>query len=83
MKSILFETTMPHNHVPRTLDILRTMGFDLIAMTLSKQDEGSYRVDLSYEPNGNLSDQTFVERVRALTAISTLRPTATPIRVCA
>lgn len=83
MKSITFETRLPHNHVPRALDILRTMGFELAALSILRRDDGAYQVDLSYETRGSLSEQTFVDRIAGLSAISVPRAAKVPIRASA
>ena len=83
MKSITFETRLPHNHVPRVLDILRTMSFELASLSILRQDGGAYRVDLSYEPRGSLSEQTFVDRIAGLSAISVPRSSVAPMQACA
>lgn len=83
MKSITFETSMPHNHVLRVLDILRTMGFELLSLNITRRHEDAYQVDLSYEPRGALLDQTFVDRIAGLSALSILRPSVIPLQACA
>lgn len=83
MRSITFETRLPHNHVPRVLDILRTMGFELAALSILRQDDDVYQVDLSYEPKGSLSEQTFVHRIAGLSAITVVRPSLVPMQACA
>ena len=63
MQSISFGTPEPFDHVPRALDILRTMGFGLQALSIERASDGSYRVDLRYEPKGALPAQTFLDRL--------------------
>jgi hypothetical protein len=65
------------------LDILRTMGFELIALSISKGEDGAFRVDLSYEPQGSLADQTFIDRIAGLSAISTPRRVQAVLKACA
>jgi hypothetical protein len=63
MQAISFGTPEPFDHVPRALDILRTMGFGLHGLSIEKADDGVYRVHLRYEPRGELPAQTFLDRL--------------------
>lgn len=63
MHSVSFATEEPFDHIPRVLDMLRTMGFGLEALSVAKAGDGSYRVNLRYEPRGDLPEQTFLDRL--------------------
>ena len=83
MKSIVFETSHPFDHAARALDFLRTMGFALVTMSISRVDDETYSIDLSYEPRGALPDHTFVDRLAGLTALSLKGASVPSMKRCA
>jgi hypothetical protein len=83
MKSIAFKTSRPYDHAARALDFLRTMGFVLGTMSISQLDDETYSIHLSYEPRGSLSEQTFVDRLAGLTALSMQGALAAAVKRCA
>ena len=75
MQSVTFGTEEPFDHVTRALDMLRTMGFGLESLSITKADDGCYHVDIRYEQRGDLSAQTFLDRLtRNGKRLSVLKP---------
>ena len=72
MQSITFGTAEPLDHVTRALDILRTMGFGLQGLSIEKAGDDSFRVELRYEPRGDLPEQTFLDRLARNTNLSSV-----------
>jgi hypothetical protein len=82
MKSITFETSRPFDHAARALDFLRTMGFDLVTMSISRVEGETYAVDLAYEPRGSLSEHTLLHRLAGLTSLSLQTAPAAAMKRC-
>lgn len=74
MEHFLFKTHSPNDHIPRALDILRKMGFDLHALSAERADTGSFVVRLEYRSQGALTSQTFAARLAQIDGLQVCMP---------
>jgi hypothetical protein len=63
MYTIRFSVLQPFDALLRALDNLRKMGFGLLGMNIA-QCGSHYVTELRFEVRGNLTADTFVERLR-------------------
>lgn len=63
MHTMKFSTFDPYDPLLRALDLLRKMGFRLLALNVT-QSAPLYTMELQFEVCGNLPAHTFVERLR-------------------
>lgn len=69
MEFVKLRTPDPLEHLPRTLDILRRMGFHLNSATVESDADMSWSLKIFYEQRGHLSAATFVERIRQIPGV--------------
>ncbi len=69
MELVRYRTSEPLEHLPRALDILRRMGFDLDSTEVVNGGRDEWHVRIRYQVRGHLSADTFVERVRQIPGV--------------
>jgi hypothetical protein len=70
--TIAFESANPFDHVCRALDAIRKMGFAFVAMTVDGKAGNTFRVSIVFEPRGDVTVATLVERIAACVGVSHL-----------
>ena len=70
--TIAFDSANPFDHVCRALDAIRKMGFAFVAMTVDGRAGNTFRVSIVFEPRGDLTVATLVERITACVGVSHL-----------
>ncbi|MDO6966502.1 hypothetical protein [Rhizobium alvei] len=73
---ICFTTGNPYDLVARALDILRTMGFSLLSLSVEGEDCETYRVNIHFRPAGPLSSDTLRLRMARIDGLELLPSTA-------
>jgi hypothetical protein len=73
---ICFATGNPYDHVARALDILRTMGFSLLSLSVEGEDCETYRVTIRFQPVGPLSSDTLRLRMARIDGLEPLSSTS-------
>lgn len=72
MHTLEFNSANPLDHVCRTLDAVRKMGFGFVAMTVDRKAENTFRISIVFRPRGELTANTLVERVSSCVGVSDL-----------
>lgn len=69
MHTIQFTSPNPLDHVCRTLDTIRKMGFDLVSLHTDGQAGGGFRVSISLDAHDLLTVGTLVDRVSSYVGV--------------
>ena len=72
MKNAKFHSAEPLDRLPRLLDTLRKIGFELRAVSLEFTPPASSSINVTYGPKGHLTNSTFVERLRRMPGVDNL-----------
>ena len=67
-----FQTSEPLNHLPRALDTLRRMGFDLCRVSREVTGPATSIINVTYEPKGDLTPSNLIERIRQMQGVENL-----------
>lgn len=78
MHTIAFSSTEPLDRVCRALDLMRKMGFGLTSMSVDPRAARAFHVRIAFEPRGELSASTLVERVASRVGVYDLRHHSAP-----
>ena len=72
MHTIVFDSANPLDHVCRALDAIRKMGFAFVAMQVDRKAGNAFRVSIVFQPCGELTVGTLVERMSSCVGVSDL-----------
>jgi hypothetical protein len=67
--TIAFDSTNPFDHVCRSLDAIRKMGFAFVAMKVDGKAGNAFRVSIIFEARGDLTVDTLVERISSCVGV--------------
>jgi acetolactate synthase regulatory subunit len=70
--TIGFDSVNPFDHVCRALDVIRKMGFALVAMQVNRSTRNTFRVSIVFQPCGELTVSTLMERISSCVGVSGL-----------
>src|SRR5262245_21399024 len=73
MPVIAFSSSDPLDQACRVLDVMRKMGFRLLALlSVDPQVPGAFRVRIAFEPAKTMSANTLVERIASCIGVHDL-----------
>jgi hypothetical protein len=67
-----FRTPDPLDHVCRTLDAMRKMGFDLVNLVVEQATGQTFRVSITFNSHGLLTVGTLIDRVACCVGVHDL-----------
>jgi len=67
-----FRSDEPCTHVPRALDMIRRMGFELRSLSVSDLAPPLFNIRIAFRPVGQLSADTFLERLKQTPGVEDL-----------
>lgn len=71
-----FTSSDPLNDLPRVLDAMRKIGFQLCRASVDAQVGDAAHVNVQFLPRGQLSVATFIERISLLPGIESVTHSA-------
>lgn len=69
MHTIQFSSPNPLDHVCRTLDAIRKMGFALVSLEVNGTADGGFRISIALNTHGLVSVGTLRERVSSCVGV--------------
>jgi acetolactate synthase regulatory subunit len=68
-----FTSADPLDHVCRTLDTMRKMGFGLASLRVQQDADAAYKVSFDFDSRGSPSVATLVDRVAACVGVEAVK----------
>lgn len=69
MHQLQFTTADPLDHVCRTLDAMRKMGFGLSGLRVVQGADDAFRISVEFDANGSATVSSLVERLSACVGV--------------
>ena len=73
MHKLQFTSADPLDHVCRTLDAMRKMGFGLSGLSVQQDAGDAYKVSFDFDSRGSLSVPCLVDRVSACVGVEAVK----------
>jgi len=68
--NISFKSDDPCDHIPRSLDFIRRMGFALHSLRVDNENTEPASVEIALSTAGDMSARTYFERIRQMPGVS-------------
>ena len=73
MHKLQFTSADPLDHVCRTLDAMRKMGFGLSGLRVQQDADAAYKISFDFDSRGSPSVATLVDRVSACVGVDAVQ----------